>query len=48
MEDGGAARVVELTRRNLKETAVRGSGLVGLELIPVENDGRAAVQHPCR
>lgn len=46
MKDGAAARFVELARRNLKETAVRDSGLVGLELIPAGNDGRAAVQHP--
>src|SRR5437879_1781113 len=46
VEDGGAARFVELTRRNLKEAAVRGSGHVGLELIPLGNDRGPSGQHP--
>jgi hypothetical protein len=37
-EDGGAARFVEVTRRKPKETAVPGSGVIGLEIIPAGND----------
>jgi len=37
VEDGVAARFVEVTRRKLKETATPGSGLVGLEIIPIGN-----------
>jgi hypothetical protein len=37
VEDGGAARFVEVTRWKLKETAVSGSGAVGLEVIPAGN-----------
>jgi hypothetical protein len=36
--DGGGARFVEVTHRNLKETAVPGSWVVGLEIIPAGND----------
>src|SRR6185312_12513557 len=45
VEDGGAVRFVEVTCWKLKETAVSGSGVVGLEIIPVRNDHRPG-QHP--
>jgi hypothetical protein len=38
VEDGAAARIVEVTRRKLKETVVPGSGVGGLEIIPAGNE----------